>query len=146
MGRQEVTSCFNASLFSHSKSRHLILKIVAGPSWQLQCSEVENLSMDLSLPGSGSHLLSQLLVFGLQVLAVATPRSVELDQNVFAVVIDDGVKVLRHHHLQTGGGSSSSPSSAQQNSSLGCSLTLTGPSLFSGTGSDFRYGLRVPSK
>lgn len=56
----------------------------------------------LSLPGSGSHLLSQLLVFGLQVLAVATPGSVELDQNVFAVVIDDGVKVLRHHHLQTG--------------------------------------------
>lgn len=56
----------------------------------------------LSLPGSGSHLLSQLLVFGLQVLAVATPRSVELDQNVFAVVVDDGVKVLRHQHLQTG--------------------------------------------
>lgn len=33
---------------------------------------------------------------------MAAPRSVELDQNVFFVGIDDGVEVLRHHHLHTG--------------------------------------------
>lgn len=53
-------------------------------------------------PGSGPHLLPQLLVLGLQALAVSAPWSVELDQNIFAVVIDDGVKVLCHHNLQTG--------------------------------------------
>lgn len=65
-------------------------------------SLVKNLSMNLSFPGSGSHLLSQLLVFGLQGLAVAAPGSVELDQNVFGGIVDDGVKVLGDHHLQTG--------------------------------------------
>lgn len=45
------------------------------------------------------HLLAQLLVLGLQVLAVSAPRGVELDQHVFAVVVDDGVKVLGHHDL-----------------------------------------------
>lgn len=47
----------------------------------------------------GPHLLSQLLVLGLQVLAVSAPRSVELDQDVLAVVVDDGVKVLGHQDL-----------------------------------------------
>lgn len=47
------------------------------------------------------HLLSQLVVFGLQVLAVSAPRSVELDQHVFAVVVDDGVEVLSHQNLNT---------------------------------------------
>lgn len=47
------------------------------------------------------HLLSQLLEFGLQVLAVSAPRSVKLDQHVFAVVVDDGVKVLSHQDLNT---------------------------------------------
>lgn len=56
---------------------------------------------NLRHPGSGPHLLAQLLVLGFQALAVATPWSVELNQNIFAVVIDDGVKVLCHHNLQT---------------------------------------------
>lgn len=46
------------------------------------------------------HLLSELRVFGLQALAVTAPRSVELDKHVFAVVVDDGVKVLRHQSLE----------------------------------------------
>lgn len=53
-------------------------------------------------PGSGPHLLAQLLVLGFQALAVAAPWSVELNQNIFAVIIDDGVKVLCHHYLQIG--------------------------------------------
>lgn len=48
---------------------------------------------------SRPHLLSQLLVLGLQVLAVSAPGSVELDEDVFAVVVDDGVEVLCNHHL-----------------------------------------------
>lgn len=79
---------------------------------------------------------------------MATPGSVELDQNVLAVVVNDGVKVLRHHHLQTNeaGAEASSLVQAQQNLNVGCEVTLTGPSLLSGTGSDFRYGFREPSK
>lgn len=57
---------------------------------------------NLRHPGSGPHLLAQLVVLGFQALAVAAPWSIELNQNIFAVVIDDGVKVLCHHNLQTG--------------------------------------------
>lgn len=48
----------------------------------------------------GPYFLSQLFVFGLQVLAVSAPGSVELDEDIFAVVIDDRVKVLSDHHLR----------------------------------------------
>lgn len=47
-----------------------------------------------------SHLLSQLFVFGLQVFAVSAPWGIELDEDIFAVVVDDGVKVLSDHHLR----------------------------------------------
>lgn len=46
------------------------------------------------------YLLSQFFVFGLQVLAVAAPGSIELNEDIFAVVVDDGVKVLSNHHLR----------------------------------------------
>lgn len=61
----------------------------------------ETVTGNLRHPDFGPHLLAQLLVLGFQALAVAAPWSVELNQNIFAVVIDDGVKVLCHHHLQT---------------------------------------------
>lgn len=50
-----------------------------------------------------SHLLPELFVFGLQALAVSAPRSVELDQHVFAVIVDDGVEVLSHEDLNRNG-------------------------------------------
>lgn len=47
-----------------------------------------------------SYLLSEFLVFGLQVLAVSTPRSIELNENIFAVIIYKLVKVFSHNHLK----------------------------------------------
>lgn len=46
------------------------------------------------------HLFSQLVVFGLQTLAVSTPWGIKLDQHVFAVIVDDGVKVLSNKNLR----------------------------------------------
>ena len=47
-----------------------------------------------------TYLLSQLLVFGCQRLAVTTPGRIELDENVFGGVVDDLVELLCHHHLR----------------------------------------------
>lgn len=58
-------------------------------------------SITMETGGRGAHLLPQLLVFGLQTLAVSTPRSVELDQHVFAVVVDEVVEVLGDGDLTT---------------------------------------------
>lgn len=52
-------------------------------------------------PSHSLYLLSQLFIFGLQALAVATPWSVELNQDIFALVVDNGVKVLSHHNLES---------------------------------------------
>ena len=48
---------------------------------------------------SDFHLLSKLLVFRLQALAVATPGSIELNQHILAVIVDNGIKVLSHQNL-----------------------------------------------
>lgn len=46
-----------------------------------------------------THLFSQLIVLGLKVLAVTTPWCVELDQDIFTVIIHNGIKVLSHNNL-----------------------------------------------
>lgn len=47
-----------------------------------------------------THLLSKFFVFRLQALAVSTPGGVKLDENVFAVIIYNWVKVLSHKNLE----------------------------------------------
>lgn len=46
-----------------------------------------------------AYLLSQFLVLGLQVLAVSTPRRVELHKHILALSIYNFIKVLSHNHL-----------------------------------------------
>ena len=45
------------------------------------------------------YLLSQLLIFGCQCLAVATPGGIELQENILCLIIHYLVKVLPHHNL-----------------------------------------------
>lgn len=66
----------------------------------------KNLQDHLVLQNSSSHLqesqtylLAQFFVFGLQILAVAAPRRVELYQDIFVLCINNFIKVLSHHHL-----------------------------------------------
>lgn len=47
-----------------------------------------------------TYLLSQLFVFGLQILAVATPGCIKLYQDIFVFCINNFIKVLSNHHLK----------------------------------------------
>jgi len=47
-----------------------------------------------------TYLLSQLLVFGLQILAMATPGCIKLYQDIFVFCINNFIKVLSNHHLK----------------------------------------------
>lgn len=67
---------------------------------------IKNLQDHLVLQNSSSHLqksqtylLPQFFVFGLQILAVAAPRCIELYQDIFVLCINNFIKVLSHHHL-----------------------------------------------
>lgn len=67
----------------------------------------QNLQYCLALQSSSLHLqqnpktylLPQLFVFGLQILAMATPRCIKLYQDVFVFCINNFIKVLSNHHL-----------------------------------------------
>lgn len=76
---------------------------------KLDGGEAVNLGV-LELVGRGVHLddehviavlvlLGQLVVDGRQLLAVAAPGGVELNQNILGLVKDDLIEVLLHHHL-----------------------------------------------
>jgi hypothetical protein len=47
-----------------------------------------------------TNLFSQLLVLGNKGLAVATPRGIELDQNILRLIVHDISKVLSNNNLQ----------------------------------------------
>lgn len=47
-----------------------------------------------------TYLLSQLFVFGLQILAMATPGCIKLYQDIFVFCINNFIKVLSNHHLK----------------------------------------------
>lgn len=52
-----------------------------------------------------TYFLPQLFVLGFQVLTVATPRSIKLDQHVLVFSIHYVIKTLCYHHLDNTGGS-----------------------------------------
>lgn len=52
-----------------------------------------------SLQESHTYLLPQFFVFGLQILAMATPGCIKLYQDIFVFCINNFIKVLSNHHL-----------------------------------------------
>ncbi len=47
-----------------------------------------------------TYLFSEFFEFRLQALAVSTPGGVKLNENIFALVIYNWVKVLSHNNLE----------------------------------------------
>lgn len=43
-----------------------------------------------------THLLTKFFVFRFKTLAVTTPGGVELDENILALIIHNGIEVLSH--------------------------------------------------
>lgn len=50
---------------------------------------------------ANTYLLSKFLVFRFKTLAVATPGCIKLNENILALIIYKGIKVLSHNNLKT---------------------------------------------